>query len=115
MAESVRRVAEKCFRQNQDCSDIADRVGESFLLFLSTGFDGVPKYSSPPTFWTNVKYDKGQLQHRNLAELALCMVGTMASEAPCGRVFSKMKMMIGDHRFYLSPRTVFHMFVSAGS
>jgi hypothetical protein len=113
--ESVERMAGKCYLLNENSPEISARVGESFLQFLSTGFNGIPKYSSPLTFWTNVRHDKSLQQHRDLAELALCLVGTMASEAPCERVFSKMKMMIGDHRFNLSPKTIFHMFVIAGS
>jgi hypothetical protein len=113
--ESVGRMAEKCYRLCEDKEKRVQSVRDSFLSFITTGLKlGPHQISSPFAFWSDIKHDKECSSHHTLAKLALCMINTLASEAPCERVFSKMKMLIGDRRCNLSARTVFHMFVIAG-
>jgi hypothetical protein len=112
---SVDSMAVRCFGLNDNSREIVKGVHESFILFFSTGLSAdIPLSVSPLAYWTDVEHDLDLNRHRSLATLSPSMISTLASEAPCERVFSKMKMLIGDHRFNLSARTIFHMFVIAG-
>jgi hypothetical protein len=112
---SIGKMARRCYALSTEREKVVRKVNESFLLFLTTGLKASHhQFSSPLTYWSDVRHDPECHTHHPLAKLALCMINTLASEAPCERVFSKMKILIGDHRCNLSARTVFHMFVIAG-
>jgi hypothetical protein len=112
---SVVNMARRCYSLSRNAEKIVNGVRESFLLFLQTGISAdIPFSSSPLTYWTYILHDRDLFIHQDIARLALSMTSTLASEAPCERVFSKMKMLVGDRRFNLSPRTIFHMFVITG-
>jgi hypothetical protein len=66
---------------------------------------------APPTsstsFWNEEKIKRNQ--HRLLADLALAMLITPASEASCERTLSRLKFVVGDRRGNLKPETLFCM------
>jgi hypothetical protein len=56
-------------------------------------------------FWFKLAQDAGPLRY--LARFAMAFLASLASEAPCERLFSRMRRVIGDHRFSLAPETLF--------
>jgi hypothetical protein len=49
-------------------------------------------------FWKDYKL-KNNLSSKKLADIALRILSTPASEASCERVFSRMKYIVGNRRY----------------
>jgi hypothetical protein len=110
---SVRNMARKCYCLNVNKEAVVNEVCRSFSMFVATGFTNSLSSSltTPYSFWNTIRLNTQLSQHVNLARLAMSLIHTLASESPCERLFSKMRILIGDNRFNLSPITTFHMFV----
>ena len=60
-------------------------------------------------FWKALELSKSEGE--TIARFVLQIYSCVASEAPCERIFSKMKNMISQKRYLLSPQTVFDLLV----
>ncbi|KAA6360012.1 MAG: hypothetical protein EZS28_044460 [Streblomastix strix] len=61
--------------------------------------------SGSKAFWEDYK-DKDKNSSKILADLALRLLSTGASEASCERVFSRMKFIVGQRRFNLKLKRI---------
>jgi hypothetical protein len=85
--------------------------------FLSNGFANHPMYEDDNAYdyWRMVQHDPApdnRVPHR-LAEIAVRLLSSTASEAACERSFGYMKLLIGDRRRRLGTETVFYLMVLA--
>ncbi|KAA6358173.1 MAG: hypothetical protein EZS28_046300 [Streblomastix strix] len=61
--------------------------------------------SGSKAFWEDYK-DKDKNSSKILADLALRLLSTGASEASCERVFPRMKFIVGQRRFNLKLKRI---------
>jgi hypothetical protein len=87
---------------------IGEKILNSFIKFY-TEIPIVKVYSTPNSniMWNLLMMENEE--YNNLSLMALSTLVTPASEVACERVFSKLKYMVGDKRWRLSPENTFFL------
>jgi hypothetical protein len=66
--------------------------------------------SSSYSFWDSIlTLSANNANHLLLAHIAKTVFCTSASEAACERIFSRLKLLVGDRRRKLNPTTAFYL------